>query len=817
MFYSPPGVSTRPNIEQITDELKTLFQNAQTKTFEPKRKSNTNFNNKPWFGPECSRSRKNYHIARNDYKNNRSAENKIKLQNSSKKYKNTINHYRNKYKHNNAKKLRTMHGKNPKQYWNFLKKLKPKTRNEESPSITEFSDFFKNINTNPHIDDENDMFLSYDFLENSNLYLDEPITDAEILKCINNLNNGKACSPSDDILNEYIKATKDLLLPIYNKLFNEVLDSGLLPKSWLEGYIIPIYKNKGNPKDTSSYRPITILSCLGKLFTSVINLRLTSYIENTELLNENQAGFRKSYSCSDHIFTLYALIEILKKKKKKLFCAFVDFSQCFDKIWRFGLWHKLTQNLIDGKLFRVIFNMYQNIKSCVSHNGNTSNFFSSEIGVRQGENLSPILFSLYLNDLQSYLEGNGAVGIELDDVFSDEIWLKLLILLYADDTVIVSDNPSDFQNILNNFNEYCDQWKLKVNLNKTKVIIFGCRNRNNYNFTLGEHNLENTDSYHYLGLTFSATGSFLKARQHISQQANKAMHLLFTKLNNADLPPDLAMKLFDNTVVPILTYGSEIFGYENLDLLEKVHSTFLRRLTYARKSTPKYMLHGELGRYPIYINVYTKMISFWTRLLLGKENKLSSKIYYYMLNQTNTNFKWTNKIKEILTQIGRPDIWLNQQFIINKNLHITVKQTLIDQYKQHWASLLQNSNKGRIYNSFKHALEYEKYFNILQKKDYITLFKFRTCNNRLPIETARWSRDNTINNICKLCNSREIGSEQHYLLNCHFFNSERNLYIPNLVETSYFFQNILSCKNEHTLMKLCKFVRIIMLKFQGMS
>jgi hypothetical protein len=147
------------------------------------------------------------------------------------------------------------------------------------------------------------------------------------------------------------------------------------------------------------------------------------------------------------MFTLHALIEMLRKRKQKVYCAYVDFSQCFDRIWRFGLWQKLTQNLIDGKLFRKFFYMYQNIKSCVKHNGNHSQFFSSEIGVRQGENLSPILFSLYLNDLQTYLEAHGAAGIELD-----EPWLKLLILLYADDTVIVSDNPVDFQHSLNYFN-----------------------------------------------------------------------------------------------------------------------------------------------------------------------------------------------------------------------------------------------------------------------------------------------------------------------------------------------------------------------------
>ena len=106
-------------------------------------------------------------------------------------------------------------------------------------------------------------------------------------------------------------------MPLYCKLFNRVLETGFMPKSWLEGIIIPIYKNKSDPKNPSNYRPITILSCLSKLFTSVLNDRLTLYLNENNILNENQAGFRKDYSCTDHIFTLHSLFEILRKRKKK--------------------------------------------------------------------------------------------------------------------------------------------------------------------------------------------------------------------------------------------------------------------------------------------------------------------------------------------------------------------------------------------------------------------------------------------------------------------------------------------------------------------
>ena len=149
------------------------------------------------------------------------------------------------------------------------------------------------------------------------------------------------------------------MMPVYVNLFNLILDSGASPSSWLEGIIRLIYKKKGDTSNPENYLPITILSCFDKLFTSVLNLRLNNFVEHNDSLEENQAGFRKGYATSDHIFfTLHAMVEILKAGKKKLFCTFVDFKKAFDNVWRPGLWHKLLQTDFDGKIFRIIRSMY---------------------------------------------------------------------------------------------------------------------------------------------------------------------------------------------------------------------------------------------------------------------------------------------------------------------------------------------------------------------------------------------------------------------------------------------------------------------------
>ena len=196
------------------------------------------------------------------------------------------------------------------------------------------------------------------------------------------------------------------------------------------------------------------------------------------------------------------------------------------------------------------------------------------------------------------------------------------------------------------------------------------------------------------------------------------MYSIFHKINNAYLPVDLALKLFDHTVTPILTYGSEIFGFENINMIENVHKEFLRKLTGARKSTPLYMLYRELGRYPLEIIIKTRMVSFWNKLIMGKEHKLSMKIYRYMLNQ-NINYKWINKIKDILGQCGRNDIWLFQPLLNQTSVNKQIKAILIDQFKQDWYSQLGLSNKSKVYMSFKGNFQLENSFKILPKQDYV--------------------------------------------------------------------------------------------------
>ena len=157
---------------------------------------------------------------------------------------------------------------------------------------------------------------------------------------------------------------------------------------------------------------------------------------------------------------------------------------------------------------------------------------------------------MYLNELEAYLLASGIERINLE-FQNDEIvrFLKLLILLYADVTIIFSNNKDDFQKGLDAFYEYCQMWKLQINYDKTNKIVFDVRNVNTFAFKISEHAIEITDKYKYLTTLLFKSGSFINTKKHIAEQARKAMHLLFMRANNLDLPLHLQMKLYYLTIL----------------------------------------------------------------------------------------------------------------------------------------------------------------------------------------------------------------------------------------------------------------------------
>ena len=211
--------------------------------------------------------------------------------------------------------------------------------------------------------------------------------------------------------------------------------------------------------------------------------------------------------------------------------------------------------------------MYENTKSQVSFKNITTSPFPFQVGVRQGENLSPLLFAIYFNDFNTFLSEkyNGLAKVSESISSELQIYLRIFSLLYADDTLVLAETATDLQKSLDGLYEYCNKWALKVNLDKTKIIVFAPGIRRKFdNFTLpfkfGDNIVDIVDDYVYLGTKFNYNGKFEKAKAKQALQAKKASFGLIARIRQHNLTFEVSIELIEKLIIPILLYGSEIWG-----------------------------------------------------------------------------------------------------------------------------------------------------------------------------------------------------------------------------------------------------------------
>ena len=509
---------------------------------------------------------------------------------------------------------------------------------------------------------------------------------------------------------------------------------------------------KGDKSNVDNYRGITLLSTLGKLFTKILNKRLTDWAESYSVFIEAQAGSRENMSTVDNIFVLHGLITHFINNGKQLFCSFIDFSKAFDYVVRDILWFKLIKYGVRGKILDIIASMYRDVKSKVKLNNKLSDEFSCMTGVRQGECLSPIFFAMYINDNEKEFITKGADGVDIG-------FMKLFLLLYADDIVIFSESAYDLQKGLDILNKYCQRWKLSVNPNKSKIMIFrkGGRLPQNLEFRYGDINLEIVRKFTYLGIVFTSGGSFAEAQATLSGQAQKAIFSMKKYLNKfVNVTPSHYLQLFDKLVAPILIYASEVWGFAKAAHIERVHLLFCKKLLSVKQCTQNDFVYGELGRYTFQNICYYNIIKFWIKILHCHKTKFV-KIMYNVLYNDSLNIpnkiSWVTLLRDLLSNLGFRHVWIQQNVGDKKAFLCLVKQSLADTFVQNWNSRLTDSSRALFYRNF--SFGYKSYLdNVTTSKFRIALSRLRVCSHRLEIETGRWAKPIAIpieNRLCTSC------------------------------------------------------------------
>ena len=741
----------------------------------------------PWFDSECEDRRNLFFTSRQNLRN--ATVNKIelkeKLDMDFSDYKKFLAKKRINFQKEFHSKLKELRVQNPKEFWKLINSAISSTKKSGNISLQEFKMHFEKLSNEGFTGETFDTNLLSN--NSSNQILNAEFTTDELKKMIKKLKNGKACG-IDNLSNEFFKNCPESVILIIVELFNIVLNTGIVPDDWCEGIIQPLFKNKGSINDPDNYRGITLLSCLGKLFTSCLHHRATVFADKNETIGEEQAGFREGYDTIGHAFLLNSIIELYKKSNKRLYCAFVDYKKAFDLVDRNSLWQKLLDENFNGKFIRVVYNLYNKAKSCVKSGGEISEFFKCEVGVRQGENLSPLLFAIYLNDFKNYLSSNYD-GLEYlqqlsTDTLNDlQCFLKLYVLLYADDTVLLAESESDLQKALTAAQNYCEKWKLHVNLDKTKIVIFSKGKVTKHcDFKFNGQLVEVVSEYLYLGVIFNYNGCFQKAIQRNIDKARRSMFSLLTKAGRLLLTVDIILDLFDKTVLPVLLYGCEVWGHTNTQAIEIFYRKFLKMILKLNFSTSSIKVYGELGKLPLETFIKKRIISYWIKMTESKPTKYSTIMYNLMfkLHSANTiSFSWCIYVENILSTTNFQDLWNNQsKYDTKKYFKKDIFKVLDSNTHKEWCQDLLSSPKCLNYRIFKVTPQFESYItdSRLSTVQKIALCQFRCGSTRIPVNNFNFS-NNPNEKLCPVCKNGQIGDEFHYIFECTKFRVQRRLYL----------------------------------------
>ena len=405
--------------------------------------------------------------------------------------------------------------------------------------------------------------------------LDIIFIESEIINTIKLLKLNK--SNFGVISNEMLKCNPKAISKVLCHLFNFILHSKVFPEGWNLSLIKPIHKS-GSTLKHENYRGICISNHLTKLFTQLLNKRLTKWTEVNKILPENSLGFCKGLRTEDGLFVLESIIDKYARKGSKVYACFVDFSKFYDTISHDLLFSKLANIGLSGNFYFLLRNMYHSCKYAVkvqlpirgdskhetkspliTYKWYRTVSFGAIAGLKQGCSLSPLLANTYLSDLHSHLE----LGHSKAPVLSQS---SVTSVTWADDLLITSLGQEGLQHCINNLHSYTKQWGLELSFKKTRCVIFS-KGHTNYdlkkNFIFGETIIQFESFYKYLGVEINDNSQFSLVKIERVKKARKAIGMIKKLLSTTgNVSVKLAKKLFESKIEPILTYGSIIWAIE---------------------------------------------------------------------------------------------------------------------------------------------------------------------------------------------------------------------------------------------------------------
>ena len=412
--------------------------------------------------------------------------------------------------------------------------------------------------------------------QNGNL-LDSFSTD-ELEEAIGKCKKGKAPGP-DGITNEMISGLSDYGKMIVLRFINMTWERGSLPKEWKNALIVPLIKSGKKAGEPSSYRPISLTSCFGKVAERMVNRRLVWHLESRGLLSCYQSGFRRGKTTIDQLVRLTQGILDGFQRKEHTLAVFLDFQKAYDRVWRGGLLLKMLQAGVRGSLYSWVQDFLRERTISTRVNSACSRKRTLEEGLPQGSAISCTLFLIFINDLTGELHANKG--------------------LFADDLAVWETGPNQaslvgsIQPALKSIGDYCDKWKLSLNTGKSVYSVFTMGHRvkdEDIRLDIQGMRLAREEHPRYLGVTLDRQLCFEGHVKTVAVNAQKRMRLL-KSLRGTSWGANCATmrNLYTGYVRSVIDYSLPVLSTASdrtMRSLEVVQNSALRIMCGALSSTP---------------------------------------------------------------------------------------------------------------------------------------------------------------------------------------------------------------------------------------
>lgn len=405
----------------------------------------------------------------------------------------------------------------------------------------------------------------------------------ELTTAIKKLKSKSAMGP-DEIHNLYLKNLPPHFLNYLLVLFNSCVRNNCYPEVWKLALVKMLPKKNSNLSEPSSYRPISITSCLGKLYERLIANRLREFLESKNILTKIQSGFRTQRSTTDNILFLTQKITESFNNKKNLIATFFDISKAFDKVWHQGLIYKMHKYNIPKYIIIWTATFLKDRKFKIKINSSISEEYSISAGVPQGAVVSPILFNIYINDIPQLEKINSSyTNLFADDLITFSIYKKNKRL-----------TELKLNRYLNELEKWLLKFKMKICAAKCSYTIFS-RNKkqlNTFNFNLKIFNeqIPKAKNPKFLGITFDPFLSFGEHIANIQKQAENRLNILkIISHKSWKLKTETLFNIYKTLISSLFNYSSfcaNLISHKWLKKLQIIQNSAVRIIFKLPYDTP---------------------------------------------------------------------------------------------------------------------------------------------------------------------------------------------------------------------------------------